>query len=218
METIIVSDLHLGSRFCLIEEVQRFLAELPAGATLVLNGDTVDYRAPRLPPAHAAALQRLREESLRRRVVWVRGNHDERFRMDDPARIEFCPAFRIGQRLFAAHGYIFDNIMPYHRLFIWTFRFFHRLRLALGAPPVHVAHYAKKFKRLYRVLCRHVALNAVEHCLENGIGAAACGHTHSVEDRVIRGVRYFNTGAWTEPPLVYLRVTDETMELRRFAP
>jgi len=168
----------------------------------------------RLPPRHQAALDRLRAESQRRRIVWVRGNHDERYVLPDPGRIEFVPFFEIGRRLFVSHGYDFDNIMPYHRLFINLFRFLHRVRVRLGAPAVHVAHYAKKFKLLYRVLQNHVAMNAVQHARERGFAAATCGHTHSIEDRTVQGIRYLNTGAWTEPPLVYLAVMDEGMELR----
>lgn len=218
METRIISDVHLGSRYCLIEEFMAFLAGLPDGDTLVLNGDTVDVRHGTMPPRHREALERLCEESLRRRVVWVLGNHDERYAPADPRRIEIVRSLDIGRQVFVSHGYDFDNIMPYHKPFILAFRFFHRVRIHLGAPPVHVAYYAKKFGVLYRVLQNHVAMNAVEHAQENGFAAAACGHTHSVEDRLIGGIRYINTGAWTERPLVYLSVTAEKVELRPVEP
>ena len=214
METRIVSDVHLGSRHCLIEEFHRFLSALPDDATLVLNGDTTDFHtAARMPPRHIEALERLREESLRRRVVWVRGNHDERYALPDPRRIEIVRDFAVGKRLYVSHGYDFDNIMPYHRVFIILFRFFHLIRIRLGAPSVHVAYYAKKFTFLYRILQNHVAMNAVEHAKENGFEAATCGHTHTIEDRVIGGIRYLNTGAWTERPLMCLSVSDGRIEL-----
>lgn len=218
METRIVSDVHLGSRHCLIEEFLRFLAELPDNVTLVLNGDTADFHtAGNMPPRHLVALQRLREESLRRRVVWVRGNHDVRYVLPDPRRIEFVPDFAVGKRLYVSHGYDFDNIMPYHRAFIILFRIFHHVRVRLGAPSVHVAYYAKKFRFLYRILQNHVAMNAVEHAKENGFEAATCGHTHTVEDRIVNGIRYLNTGAWTERPLVYLSVTDDRIAIITFS-
>jgi UDP-2,3-diacylglucosamine pyrophosphatase LpxH len=217
MLTLIISDVHLGSRHCLIEEFHRFLSALPDGATLVLNGDTADYHtASRMPPRHAEALDRLRQESGRRRVVWVRGNHDARYELRDPRRIEMVRDLAVDRRLYVSHGYDFDNIMPYHKLFIMVFRFLHRVRIVLGAPSVHVALYAKKFKALYRVLQNHVAMNAVEHAKENGFAAATCGHTHTIEDRMIEGIRYLNTGAWTERPLVYLSVAGDRIELVRF--
>jgi len=213
VEIRIISDVHLGSRYCLIEEFMGFLDALPDGAGLVLNGDTVDVRHGTMPLRHREAMDRLREESLRRRVVWVLGNHDERYVLADPRRIEIVRSLDIGKQIFVSHGYDFDNIMPYHKVFIILFRIFHRIRIQLGAPPVHVAFYAKKLRLLYRVLQNHVAMNAVEHARENGFEAAACGHTHCVEDRMIDGIRYINTGAWTERPLLYLSVQDEGMKL-----
>jgi UDP-2,3-diacylglucosamine pyrophosphatase LpxH len=36
---------------------------------------------------------------------------------------------------------------------------------------------------------------------------------HFAEDTVIEGVRYLNTGSWTEAPAHFLRVTPESVEL-----
>jgi UDP-2,3-diacylglucosamine pyrophosphatase LpxH len=213
-ETIIVSDVHLGSRYCLCDDFIGFLDRLPAEATLVLNGDTVDRRQRNLPPRHAEALDRLRAESLKRRVVWLRGNHDARYRPDDPQRIETALFFSLGRELYVSHGFHFDRVMPQHRLFIALFRLFHGLRVALGAPSAHVAHYAKRFAWLYRLLTDEVARDAAAFARANGYKAVTCGHTHHVEDRMLEGVRYINTGSWTEPPLVYLRVEGARVELR----
>lgn len=195
----------------------RFLRSLPDGVTLVLNGDTVNtHDAERYPPEHREALDLIRAESRKRKVVWIRGNHDERYVMEDPGTIEFTASHHIEKKLFMAHGNDFDNVMPRHRGFIILFRLFHRLRIMLGAECIHVAVYAKRFPFLYRVLLRHVTLNAVEYAKENGYAAVACGHTHFGEDRMLDGVRYINTGAWTEEVLHYLSVDDGTLELKQF--
>ena len=61
-------------------------------------------------------------------------------------------------------------------------------------------------------------LDAVKFAKENGFGAIACGHTHQPEDRTVQGVRYINTGAWTEYPPHYLMVNDKEIRLERYAP
>ena len=218
MKAIIVSDLHLGSRYFLRELFMKFLDRLPPGADLVFNGDTIDLLHRGLLPEDQRVLDRIREESLRRRVVWIYGNHDEDYRMADPARIEFCMDYSIGKRLFVAHGYDFDNVMPYHRAFVRFFRLMHRLRIALGAEAVHVAHYAKKWHFLYDVLLKNVTMNAVEHAREQGYEAVACGHTHYMQDVMLGGIRYLNTGAWTEPPTYYLEVDEQAMRMVEFRP
>lgn len=207
MRTVVISDVHLGSRHCRLETFKRFLDALPVEDTLVLNGDTVD-RHRHLPPDYPL-LTRLADESRRRSVVWVEGNHDEDFRPADPGDITFVPHFAVGRRLYVQHGFYFDRIMPYHRLFIILFRLMHRLRIALGAEPMHVAEYAKRWPMLYAVLRHHVRDNALQFARRHGFTAITCGHTHFAETHTVGGLQYLNTGAWTETP-VYAVVVDET--------
>lgn len=211
---VIISDVHLGSAYCCLAEFLDFMRNLPPEADLVLNGDVVDRWHHKLPPEHEVGLDALRRESHHRRVVWVRGNHDDGYVLENPEKVAFAGAFNLGRDLYAAHGYDFDNILTHHRLFVRFFRAMHHLRLRLGAEPVHVAYYAKKFRPLYNVLRRHVAANAVEFAVENGYAAVTCGHTHYAEDLTQRGVRYVNTGSWTEKPICYLEVNEQGMTLK----
>jgi UDP-2,3-diacylglucosamine pyrophosphatase LpxH len=217
MTVIVTSDVHLGSRHFRRELFLQFLDALPPGATLVLNGDTVDHRRRRLPPDHLAVVDRLVAEAGRRRVVWLQGNHDARYRPLNPGALEFAQSFAVGRRLFVQHGFYFDHVLPYHRLFIMAVRLGHQIRIWLGAEAMHVAQYAKRWEFLYRVLRRNVMRNALEHAREHGYAAVVCGHTHFAEDTVADGIRYLNTGSWTELPVHYVRVTDVAIEFRLFA-
>lgn len=209
----IISDLHLGNALCRCAAILAFLDHLPSEATLILNGDVVDRSHQPLPPAHVAVLDRLRAESARREVIWVRGNHDARYEPTDAGHIQFRDTLIVDGRLYVAHGHEFDNVMPYHRAFIRAFRLLHRLRIALGGDSVHVAEFAKRFPRLYSVLRRSVSQNAVESAREHGCTSVTCGHTHYAEDEEIRGIRYVNTGAWTESPSYCLAVTATAIRL-----
>ena len=91
----------------------------------------------------------------------------------------------------------------------------HDLRVKLGARSVHVAQYAKNWELLYRVLRKHVRINAVQYARENGFEAVTCGHTHFAEDIALNGIRYINTGAWTELPTFYIHVAEDQMNLVR---
>lgn len=208
MRTVVISDVHLGSRHARLAAFERFLDALPIEDTLVLNGDTLDRRR-HLPAEQATLIKRLADESRRRQVIWLEGNHDEGFRPADCGAITFAPHFSVGQRLYIQHGFYFDRIMPYHRLFIVAVRLMHRLRIMMGAEPVHVAQYAKRWPRLYAVLRRNVMNNALRFARDHGFEAVTCGHTHYAEARIINGTRYLNTGAWTETP-AYAVVVDDT--------
>lgn len=217
MRTLVVSDIHIGSPFFYSRRFERFLDALPEGDELVLNGDLIDNPYARMEANDLRMIDRIRQEAGRRRVVWVRGNHDNSFQIGEPGEIESVQVYGLGKQLLVAHGDGFDEIMPRNLAFIRFFRLLHDMRVRLGARPVHVAYYAKKWSRFYRVLRDNVMKNAVQCALENGYGAVACGHTHYPEDRVYRGVRYINTGSWTEPSLFYLEVDARGMELRREA-
>lgn len=200
MHFTVVSDLHLGSPYCQHEAFVRFLATLPTDTALILNGDILDTPQMVLPPAHRVVLAQLKQESHRRQVVWVHGNHDAGYVPENPAHITFVESFGVEQQLLVMHGHAFDLLMPKSRLFIKLFATWHRLRLRWGAQPRHVADYAKTWPTFYQVLTRHVRRNAVEWAKVQGFAAITCGHTHYPEDSQVDGIRYLNTGSWTETP------------------
>ena len=215
MTAIIVSDLHLGSRYFQSRVFAKFFDTIADVDELILNGDVIDRPHARLEPLHQQNLDRIEQLSYRCKVVWVQGNHDNGYMPSRLGKIQFCRRYALDDRILITHGDDFDTIMPRSRMFIKAFRWMHDLRVRLGARPVHVAEYAKKWKAFYRVLRNGVMHNAVNFALENGYNAVTCGHTHFAEDLVLNGVRYINTGAWTELPAHYLNITSDSMVLNR---
>ena len=215
MNAIIVSDLHMGSRYFQSEAFGGFLENIPDVDELILNGDVLDRPHVKLAPLHQQTLERIEQLSFRVKVVWVRGNHDKGYMPARLGKIEFCRRYTFDDRILITHGDDFDNVMARSRVFMKAFRMMHDLRVRLGARPVHVAEYAKKWKAFYRVLRNNVMRNAVNFAAENGFKAVTCGHTHFAEDIVLNGVRYINTGAWTEFPAHFLYVTPQHMALNR---
>ena len=214
MKAIIISDLHIGSKYFLIHAFEAFLETIPGDYEIILNGDIIDNTKMKLPLPHRQMLDRIERLSFRQPIIWVHGNHDNGFIPDKVGKIDLRPIYQIGNRLLIAHGHDFDEIMPRNRLFMKFFKLMHQVRMSLGARPVHVAHYAKKWKAFYKVLRDNVMKNAVTCAKEQGCDSITCGHTHFPEDRVYNGIRYINTGAWTECPPHYLLVTDRKMILR----
>jgi UDP-2,3-diacylglucosamine pyrophosphatase LpxH len=215
MKSIIVSDLHIGSPFFLHHNFAQFLQHIPEDVEFILNGDIIDSPFAKLGPADQGILERFGDMSLRQRVVWVRGNHDNGYIPDNLGKIEIKKHHALGKRLFIAHGDLFDEIMPQSRIFIKTFQMLHDFRIKLGARPVHVAQYAKKWTRFYAYLRKSIMLNAVNYARINGFSTVTCGHTHYPENQLINGIRYINTGAWTETPGHYVQANGEQIILRQ---
>jgi len=214
MNAIIVSDLHIGSRHFLLQDFERFLKNLPEDHELILNGDIINNPYMELLPSHQRILDLIEQVSFHQKVVWVLGNHDIGYTPKKFGEVQFKKSYTLENRLLIVHGYDFDEIMPKNQAFIKAFKIMHNLRVKLGAKPVHVAKYAKKWKILYKVLCNNVMMNALKCAMENGYEAVVCGHTHYPEDRFFNGIRYINTGAWTESPAFFLQVTGDKMNLK----
>ena len=215
MKAIIVSDLHMGSRYFQAQAFGGFLENTPDCDEIILNGDVLDRPHVELVPMHQQIFERIEQLSFRHKVVWVRGNHDKGYMPASLGKIEFFRRYTFDNRILITHGDDFDNVMARSQVFMKAFRMLHDLRVRLGARPVHVAEYAKKWKAFYRVLRNNVMRNAVNFAAENGFEAVTCGHTHFAEDIVLNGIRYINTGAWTEFPAHYLYVTPDGMVLNR---
>jgi UDP-2,3-diacylglucosamine pyrophosphatase LpxH len=217
MKAIVISDLHIGSRYFLRQNFEQFLNNIPEDVDFILNGDIINNLYEKMDSADRHMLDRFGDMSLRQKVVWVRGNHDNGYIPDNLGNIQIKQHHALGKRLFVTHGDFFDEVMPRSRIFIKAFKMMHDLRVKLGARPVHVAQYAKKWKSFYGYLRKNVMLNAVNYAAANGFEAVTCGHTHFAEEHFINGIKYLNTGAWTEQPTFYVHVTANKITLTKTA-
>ena len=111
MKAIIVSDLHMGSRYFQSEAFTTFLASLSDIDELILNGDFLDRPGSKLALRHQQSLERIEQLSLRFKVVWVQGNHDKGYMPVKLGQIEFCQRYIFDHRILVTHGDDFDHIM-----------------------------------------------------------------------------------------------------------
>ena len=214
MKAIIVSDLHIGSRYFPYQDFKRFLGCIYEDHEIILNGDVIDNPYVKLKPEHQQVLDLVEQTSYRHRIVWVRGNHDNGIYPKGFGNVHFKPRYAIEKRLLIVHGYDFDEIMPGNQAFIKAFKLMYDLRVKMRTRPMQVAKYAKKWEMLCRLLRNNVMANAVKCAMQNGYETVTCGHTHYPEDRAFNGVRYINTGAWTESPIFYLHITANKITLK----
>jgi UDP-2,3-diacylglucosamine pyrophosphatase LpxH len=215
-KAIIVSDLHIGLPQFHRQEFLALIESLDTDTALVLNGDTIDRPGKPLMDHDQEVVDFIRDQSFLRTVIWLSGNHADEFPGADTGRINTQRHLQFGNRLLVMHGDDFDDVKPRARWFLVVFSHFHKYLVLLGAPPVHVAEFAKRWLPfLYRVLTKKVRAKAVLYAKKHHVAAIACGHTHSVEDSQCDGVRYINTGSWTEFPLCYIKVNKDAIELIR---
>ena len=189
------------------------IQRLDESVVLILGGDIIDAPRQALTGEHKQAYDEILNRSNRCPVIWIEGNHDDGLRPAETNNIRFSLSHTIDKHVFIAHGDRFDNVTARSRRFISLFKIFHRFRVKLGAHPVHVADYAKKFGYLYRYFRRKVMYSAIDHGKAQHFTTVVCGHVHYAEDSLVEGIRYVNLGSWTESPSYCLLVDGESITL-----
>ena len=214
MNAVVISDFHLESVHTLADQIALFIENLPEGCDLILNGDIIDSSYPNLPRENLRILESISQESFRRNTVWIRGNHDDCSLLRNRGRILFKRIHTVADRLLITHGNELDKTKARIQELIRPFKLIQLILVKFGLKPLNVAQLATRFEPFYRLYRNKLMLDAVKFAKEKGFGVITCGHTHYPEDRTVQGVRYINTGAWTEYPPHYLVVNDREIRLK----
>jgi UDP-2,3-diacylglucosamine hydrolase len=231
----LISDAHLGVAPPETEvELLRFLEHLDGRArTLIVNGDLFDFWfewrsvIPRVGFRVLATLARLAERGTS--ILWIAGNHDcwggEVLRQDVgvdyhvgpwrgaidgwSARIEHGDGLRNAEdRRYRLLRAVLRNPVS-----IRAFRLLHPdlgIRIALGSSHA---------SRNYRARDGGAGLRAValrELAADASLDLLVFGHSHVPVLETLAGrALYANAGTWLDDT-TYLRIDDQTIELRRF--
>lgn len=220
-DTIIISDIHLGSAVCQSRQIRKFLSEVELGTVatreIVLNGDLFDsWDFRKLKGSQWKVLSQLRRLSKERHVVWINGNHD------GPAEIishllglDFVDEYEIssgGRKILVVHGDRFDNFIVRHpfltKLADWVYRLIQRMD-----GSFRLARMAKRNSKTFLRCSEQVRERALEYCSLHGFDLVCCGHTHLAE----ASGKYYNSGCWTELPCHYLTVLDGVVNLHSWS-
>ena len=198
VESIFISDVHLGQSGCRATELLAFLAATEAKNIFVI-GDLVDFWAMRRsvcwPEAHQDVLRMLVDRARSgTHVVYIPGNHDDAAREFAGMNIcgdEFDSAVRCGRlrvRLGAAlyGAALFVNNLIY------------RARRILGLPDWSLTAWLKQSVSDARTYIRLFEEAAARAAASENCDGVVCGHIHHPAIREIDGVLYCNDGDWVE--------------------
>ena len=206
VDTIIVSDLHLGSRLSLAHALEKALVRF-SFKRIILNGDILDQLNTSLSPAHHVLLTRLRALSRTHEVVWIEGNHDEGLdrllgSIGVAVRKEYEWGYR-GKRYLALHGDQFDS---FYMMVQWV-----------GGPMSRpFCSWLKRTTKLYTNAITSSVRGALKHAREREVDYVFCGHTHHVHYEKTDGVDYYNPGGWTESPCHLIAVSEGGIRIHAF--
>lgn len=214
VDTIIVSDIHLGSD---VSRSSRLL-ELLRSCTyhrLILNGDVFDdLNFNRLSKDDWKFLSYIRRMSNPRRgvdVVWVVGNHDGGVAeilshlLGVPVHEEYLWESH-GRRHLAIHGHQFDKWINDHVIVTAVASWLYLLLQKMD-PEHRMSRWVKRTSKKWLRLSDKVGHDAAAYGRkQHEADVVFCGHTHHATETTIDGVRYFNSGCWTDKPSQYIMI------------
>lgn len=228
IDTLYLSDVHLGSKGCNAKEVLKTLKNYNA-KTLVLVGDFIDgwllQRRMYWPQSHNNVIQYVLKLSKKgTKVIYITGNHDEFLRSysgEQFGDIEIVDEYIEGS-IWTTHGDLYDGIVKLHwlgklggrgyELSIMLDRWIKRMgfRVSLSKWLKSKVKEAVKFVTNFE--------NALaKEALERGCNTVLCGHIHTPSDKIIEnGVRYLNCGDWIENNSYIVKTLEGQFELRYY--
>lgn len=208
MRTLVISDVHLGSKGSQASQLLELLKEEEFDR-YILVGDIIDgwlfQRYKKFSSKHTKVIQKFLKISKKKEVIWIAGNHDEFIRKYIPleiGNIKIVDEF-IENRIWFCHGDKYDGIIKLKWLGIlgsWGYDL-----------AIELDRFLKKFghkKSLSKFLKDNVK-SAVKFITDfenemmrqaekRGCCVVVCGHIHKPEDKKNGKIRYINTGDWIE--------------------
>ena len=234
-QAVWISDVHLGSKACRIEPLLEFISSVEC-ETLYLVGDIIDLWSLRRkwfwPQSHNDFIRKvLKRASKGARVVFIPGNHDERFRDYDglqfggvEIRREAFHDLIDGRRMLILHGDDFDAVVKNHQIISaigdWFYdlilglnRIYNWFRRKLGRPYWSLAAY---IKRRVKYICQFVSNyeeSLAKYAREKGAQVVLTGHIHRPEMKQVGDILYCNDGDWVENCTALVEHVDGRLEL-----
>ncbi|MFT4857686.1 MAG: UDP-2,3-diacylglucosamine pyrophosphatase LpxH [Algoriphagus sp.] len=219
-KTIVISDVHLGTKGSKAKEVARFLKQFTC-ENLILNGDIIDgwqlKKSGSWKRKHTRFFNRILKmiEQTNTKVFYLRGNHDDFLDQILPLKIGNLSIQTDmiyeshGKKYFVTHGDVFDSITTNLRwiaylgdmgytFLLWLNRILNHYRYRRGLPYFSLSQFVKnKVKSAVSYIDQYEEELAKMAKSKNCDGII-CGHIHKPENRTINGIEYLNSGDWVE--------------------
>ncbi len=214
LDTVIVSDIHLGSDVSRSKRLVELLRMLTF-KRLILNGDVFDdLNFKRLTRDDWKFLSFIRKTSNPKKnidVVWVVGNHDGGVSeilthlLGVPVHEEYVWE-HAGVTHLAIHGHQFDKWITEHALITAVASWMY-LVIQKVDPKHRASRWVKRTSKKWLRLSDKVGHDAALHGKrKHNAQVVFCGHTHRSIDIMVDDVRYLNSGCWTDKPSQYITI------------
>jgi len=223
-DTIILSDLHLGSEVSRAGDALRLLKQTCFERLILLGDIFCDLNFGRLKRDHWKLLSYIRKLSNPKRgveVVWVEGNHDRGLSlvMSHLVGIKVYQQYEWeygGVRHLAIHGHQFDRFLTDNALLSGLASAAFLLLQKLDFSQRRLSKLVDRLDTRWRRHSAKVSAGALAHARAHHVQRVFCGHTHLAMQGAEDGIEYFNTGCWIQNAATYITVDEQGVQIHEY--
>ena len=225
-DTLILSDLHLGSDISRASEARSMLRESRFRRLILLGDIFSDLNFRRLTKEHWQFLGYIRKLSNPKRhveVVWVEGNHDQGLTdiMSHLVGVKVYQEYTwefAGMRHLAIHGHQFDRFVLNNFGMSRVNSFLHLLLQKIDIKGKYFSRLADRLGTRWLRLTTKVSAGALSHARAEHVDRVFCGHTHAALQLERDGISYYNSGSWVDERPTYITVSEEGVRIHDYQP
>lgn len=216
--TIVVSDVHIGTKDSKVKELTQFLKENTC-EKLILNGDIIDgwnlKRRGKWKKKDTKFFRLLLKLSNKTEIIYIRGNHDDflenilPFKLGNFSIRDSYIYYSNNKKYLIIHGDVFDLISNKYKwiakigslgydFLLWLNRIYNKRRLKKGKDYFSLS---KKIKKNVKFAVKYISNfedEMVDYCKSKNYDGIISGHIHHPEIRKINKIKYLNSGDWVE--------------------
>jgi UDP-2,3-diacylglucosamine pyrophosphatase LpxH len=226
IDTVIISDLHLGSEISRGRDALEFLQSVRFKRLILLGDIFCDLNFRRLTKEHWKFLGHIRKLSNPRHeieVVWVEGNHDHGL-TEVMSHLVGVPVYQqyvweyAGKRHLAIHGHQFDSFVTNGVFLNKLGQLFYLYLQKIDFKRKRFARYLDRLNTRWLRLSAQVAHGALSYAKPGKAERIFCGHTHDPLAMERDGVEYYNSGAWVDLHCTYITIGPKGVAIHEYVP
>jgi len=219
--TLIISDLHLGSRVSRGRETAELLKNYEFRKLILLGDIFEDLNFNQLGESDWKLISLIGKISKTRKVRWVEGNHDmglsKIFGFLIGAPVFKVYKWQLGKKKYAAiHGHQFDNFLSNNIFLSFLAGRIYNLVQILDFKDKKISRYIKRSSKRWLRLSDKVARRAILYARLRRFDYIFCGHTHKAMEERRGNVVYYNSGCWTDIPSTYITIDKESIRIHKY--
>ncbi len=225
VDTIILSDVHLGSRVSRAKEALATLKKYEFKRFILLGDIFDDLNFERLTDEHWDFISYVRELSVtspETEVIWVVGNHDELL-LKVMSHLMNMKAHRFyeweyfGKKYLAIHGHQFDRFLSENIILSAVASSIYFFIQGIDSREQRISRFIKRMSKSWLRLSDRVAKSASLFGVLRNAHYVFCGHTHLAIEKEFKKNKYFNSGCWTDIPSNFITILEEKIIIHNVA-